>query len=229
MRQERRLQEESRHRRRTIADAVEVVRQDLGIEIARAQVQIGPLSLSSGKSTGLVDVVFSELGCRVSLPTSARFTGLTKSGSQRMEFDIALLDRAETCSDGSVRLTNNTRLSAVEVVPTPLPYKPSQLEERILRHVIDLTKSDHCYRPLLEGLPSDLQDRFEEHFREAREIDYSRVRGLDVPVLKVIRGYINDKEPKRRLSEQKIADALATFGVRVPRPRRRSRRSNRSS
>jgi hypothetical protein len=226
MPQERRLQEQDRSSRRTIADAVDIVRQTLGgVEIARARVHVYPLLLPSGKPTALVDIVFSDLGCRVSLPTSTRFTGLSDIDSQRKEFEIALLDGAEVSSDGSVRLASGLKVRAVEVVPTPLPYIPSQLDEKILRHVIELTKSDHCYRRLLEGLPGDVQERFEEELREASAVDYSRIRRLHVPALKVIRGYINDKEPALRLSEQKIADALAIFGARTPRRRERKGRA----
>jgi hypothetical protein len=43
-----------------------------------------------------------------------------------------------------------------------------------------------------------------------------------VPLLKVLRGYIEDTDPELKVSNQKIADALATFGVRIPRRRRRA-------
>jgi hypothetical protein len=78
------LQEERRNSRRTIADAFEVVHQVLGIdEIPPARIQIGLLRLPSGKVTGLVNVVFADLGCRVSLRTSTRFKALTDTSSQR--------------------------------------------------------------------------------------------------------------------------------------------------
>ena len=57
-----RLHEQRRTSRRTVADALDVVRQRLGVdEIARAEIQIGPLQLPSGKLTALVDVVFPDL------------------------------------------------------------------------------------------------------------------------------------------------------------------------
>jgi hypothetical protein len=218
-----RLQEEGRTSRRTVADALDVVRQKLGLnEIPRARIEIGPLQLPSGQCTALVDVVFPELGCIVSLPTSARFKALTDTSSQHQQFEIYRLDGAEVCSDGSVRLIDGTRLRAVEVVPTHLPYEPSQLDKRILGHVILLTNSYDCSRILLEGLPKDLQDKFEEDFRKARALDFSRVRTIQAPLLKVIRGYIERKNPELKVSDQKIADALATFGVRVPRRRPRA-------
>ena len=223
MRQCIRLQEECRTRRRTIADAVDVVRQKLGLnEVARATIRIGPLQLPSGDSTALVDVVFPDLGYVVSLPTSAQFKALHGTGPLHKEFEISLLDRAEVYADGSVLLLDGTRLRAVEVRPTYLPYEPSELDYRILRHAIFLTNSAHCYRKLLEGLPPEFKDKFEPHFQDVRALEYSRVRTIRAPLLKVLRGYIEDTDPELKVSNQKIADALATFGVRIPRRRRRA-------
>jgi hypothetical protein len=216
-----RLQEERRTRRRTVADALDVICQAFGIaEIPDAQIQLGPLRLPSGKLTALVDVVFPDLGCRVSLPTSARFKALTDASSQRQVFEIFLLDQAEVYSDGSL-LLDGTRLRAVEVIPTYLPYEPSELEERILRHVIVRTNSYHCYRSVREDVPEHLRDQIPD----VRALDYARVRTIQTPPLKAIQSYIEVHDPKLKVSNQKIADALAAFGVRVPwrRPRTASR------
>jgi hypothetical protein len=213
------LQEERRTRRRTVADAFEVVRQLLGIdEIPRAQIQLGPLRLPSGKLTALVDLVFPDLGCRVSLPTSARFRALTDASSQHRAFKISLLDQAEVCSDGSVLLADRSRLRAVEVIPTHLPYEVSELEERILQHVIARTNSYHCYRSMREDVP----EHFRDQIPDIRVLDYSRVRTIQAPPLRAIRAYIQASDPELKVSSQKIADALAMFGVRIPRRRSRA-------
>ena len=44
-----------------------------------------------------------------------------------------------------VLLSDGTRMHAVEVIPTHLPYHPSELDERILGTVIAMTKAD-CFR-----------------------------------------------------------------------------------
>jgi hypothetical protein len=216
-----RLQEGRRTSRRTVADAIDVVRQVLGLnEIPRGQFEIGPLQLPSSKWTALVNVVFPDLSCVVSLPTAARFRARKGLSSQQTELEISQLDHAEVCSDGSVLLLNGTRLRAVEVVPTRLPYEPSTLEERILRHLISLTSAESdCYRSIREGLPEHLQYQVPDF----RTLDYSRVRKIQAPLLKVIRGHIEDNDPDLKASNQKIADALATFGVRVPKRRLRTR------
>jgi hypothetical protein len=214
-----RLGEEGRTSRRTVADALEVVRRVVGLdEVPRAQLRIGLLRLPSGKRTALVNAIFPDLGCVVSLATSARFRGRTGSSSRHMELEISLLDGAEVCSDSSILLVDGTRLRAVEVVPTRLPYKPSKLDEQVLRHVISLTKADNCYRSIREGLPENLQDEVPD----LRALDYSRVRTIQAPLLKVIRAFIEDHDPGLQVSTQKIADALATYGIRVPRPRQRA-------
>jgi hypothetical protein len=155
------LQEEQRANRRTIADAMEVVRQEQGIDdIAHAEIRLAPLQLPSGKSTAVVQVLFPDLGCSVSLPSSPRFRALNATSSQRTVLEISLLDGARICSDNSVVLADGTRLRAVELLPTYLPYNLSQLEERILLHVISLTKSgSSCYRSIREHLPEHMQDR----------------------------------------------------------------------
>jgi len=214
-----RLQEERRTKRRTVADALDVVRRVLGLEHPpRGQMKVGLLGLPCGNRTGLVDVIFPDLECIVSLPTSARFRALSGTSSEHQEFEISRVDGAEVDSDGSVRLADGARLRAVEVVPTRLPYKPSQLDERILRHVISLTRASDCYRSIREGLPEHLQHQVPD----LRALDYSRVRTIQAPPLKVIQGYIEDNDPECKPSIQKIADALAAFGVRVPRPRPRT-------
>jgi hypothetical protein len=210
------LDQDGRTKRRTVADALEVVRQRLGVgEITRAEIRLAPFALPWGGSTAAVVVLFPDLGCYVSLPASARFGARTDTSPQRQAFEIALLEGAEICSDGSVLLKDGSRLRAVEVEPTGL-HKPSALDERILVHVIAMTESFHCYRSIREGLPEDLQ----RQILDLRALDYSRVRTIQAPPLKVIRGYI-ENDPQLRISNQKIADALARCGVRVPRRRPR--------
>ena len=134
------LDQEGRIQRRTVADALEVVRQRLGVgEITRAEIRLAPFALPWAGSTAAVVVLFPDLGYCVSLPASARFSARTDTSRQRQAFEIALLEGAEICSDGSVLLKDGRRLRAIEVEPTGL-HKPSALDEGILRHVIAMTR-----------------------------------------------------------------------------------------
>jgi hypothetical protein len=213
------LKEDSRTKRRTVADALEVVRQELGVnEIPAAEIKVGPFQLPSGEATAVVVVVCPDFDCCVSLPASCWFRALSERSSQRGLLKISCLDKAKVCPDGSVVLTDGSRLRAVEVVPTAMPYALSPLEERVLRHVIELTKSHDCYRNLRDDLPQHLQPGIPDLY----VLDYDRVPKIEAPPLKLIRAYIEDHDPELKVSNRKIADALAKCGVRIPRRRPRA-------
>ena len=211
-----RLREEERMSRRTVADALEVVREERrGEQVASGRFDIAVIELPSKERTALVDVVFPELGCRVSLPTSARFSARPQTKPGRREFDISRLRDASVTSDGSVMLSDGTRLHAVEVIPTHLPYHPSELDERILGAVIVMTKAD-CFRNLRDDVP----ERYRDHIPDWWVLDHGRVAKIQAPPLKVIQGHIADNDPDLKVSLQKISDALKMFGIRIPRRRR---------
>src|SRR5262245_3127671 len=101
-----RLQEERRTKRRTVADALDVVHRVFGLEDPpRGQIMVGPLGLPSGW-TALVDVIFPDLERIVSLPTSAQFRARSGTSPPHNMFEISRLDGAEVDSDGSVRLAD---------------------------------------------------------------------------------------------------------------------------
>jgi hypothetical protein len=152
------LKEDSRDKRRTVADALEVLRQERGVdEISSAEIKVGPFELPSGEATAVVAVVCPDLDCFVSLPASGWFTAKFESSSQRQRCEISCLHGAKVGPDGSVVLTDRRRLRGVEVVPTPMPYELSQVEQRILSNVIRFTESYGCCRNLRDGLPQHLQ------------------------------------------------------------------------
>jgi hypothetical protein len=64
---------------------------------------------------------------------------------------------------------------------------------------------------------------FEEMIPEIRFINCGALEGLELPSLKYLAAQIGKKDPTlKRLSHQKIADALRKFGMRIPasRPRK---------
>ena len=212
-----RLREEERMSRRTVADALEVVRNERPGEqvVVSGRVDIAMIELPSKERTALIDVVFPELDCRVSLPTSAWFSARPETKRGRQEFDVSRLQDAVVTADGVVILSDGTPLRAVEVVPTHLPYHPSELDERILRAVIAMTKAD-CFRNLRDDLPQRYRDQVPDWW----VLDYGRLHTIKAPQLKAIQGYIEDKYPDLKVSLQKISDALKMFGIRIPRRRR---------
>jgi hypothetical protein len=204
--------------RRTVADALEVIRQEFGVdETPGAEIRVGPLLLPSGEATAVVVLICPDLDCYVSLPASWWFTEFTERSSRRHRFEILCLDQAKVGPEGSVVLTDGRRLRGVEMVPTHMPYELSRVEKRILQNVIKLTESDGCYRNLREDLPEHLQPGIPDLW----VLDFGRLHTIPGRKLKAIKVYIEKHDPELRVSNQKIADALAKCGVRVPRRRPR--------
>lgn len=220
-----RLREESKQSRRTIADALEVLREAADFEEDdRAEIRIGPLQLPSGHVVHLVDIVFDaplrEKVYIVSLPTSAKCRAICDGSPRRNELEISRLDGAVIDAEASVYFSGG-KLHAVEVIPFPLCYEPTELDRRIVHLTIAIIGAeDRCYRSLRDGVPLQFQDMVPD----IGLLDCSRLSELDVPPLKNIVSLIAEKDKTlRKLSPQKASDSLRTFGVRIPkaRPRRK--------
>jgi hypothetical protein len=157
MRQYQRLLEDHRNSRRTIADALEVLREVGGFkDHHHAQVCIRRLSLPSGV-VGLVEVRFDDPSREnvsiVSLPSSTRFRAIREGAFRHKGFEIFRLDGATVSADAKVLLTDGTPLRAVEVLPTRLLNQPSKLDWRIVHYTISIIKAEkQCYRSLRQGL-----------------------------------------------------------------------------
>ena len=220
-----RIAENNRNARRTIADALEVLRTVTDFKADfRAKVRIGHITLPSGKAVGLVDIEFegpcSEKSYLVSLATSAKFRALCQDSSQREHFEISLLDGAIVDRVGSVTLEDGTVLKAVEVLPANLPYEPSEIDWRIVWHTIVIVGAEErCFRSWPEGLPpSQTTDP------STLRIDCSKVYDLTIPPLKVLHHDLGLKDPELgALSQQQISDSLAKFGMRPIRARPRKK------
>jgi len=137
MYKEKRLQEDKRNLRRTILDAIYVLRKCAKFgENDRANIRITPMRLPSHQIVALVDLIFSKPLQRTdyvaSLPTSAQFTALSGESPRRENFDIALLDRAVVDFGGNVTLPDATSLRGVQIVPAQLSYQPSDIDWRII-------------------------------------------------------------------------------------------------
>jgi len=218
------LENESRASRRTVADGVELLREFAAFdEDEHAEIRVGPLQLPSGDLVGLVNILFdSPLREKVyvaSLPTATRFCAICPGTSERDCFEIFRLDGGVVDAQANVLLRDGMRLRAVEVLPFRLPYEPTELDWRIVHHTVYIIRAqERCYRSLRDGLPPGLQHMMPDR----RFLDCSRLHGLNMPPLKVIASLIAERDKiLRKFSPQKVADALRTFGVRVPRPRPR--------
>jgi hypothetical protein len=221
-----RLLEEKRTLRRTIADAIEVLYESADFKAEdHAEIRVKPIEFPSGTIVGVIILEFkaptSEKIFVVSLPASTRFRAVRQGSSQRECFEISRLDGAPVDSAGNVTLDNGEPIRALELIPSRLlSYEPSQLDWFIVHSTVAvLGEERRCYRHLGEGLPSPYREMVPD---ELRFLDHSALTKLKAPFLKVIAGYIEQRFPHLAVpSEQKIADALARFGIRHPRPRRR--------
>lgn len=207
------LQSDERTKRRSIADAINLLPSD---GAWRGQIRVGGLQLPSQDVVGLIAVYAENAAADtiliVTLPSAKQFRARPEGSQELGTFDIFRLDGAIVDGRGTVELVDRTRVRAVEVVPALLPYNVTDLDWLILHHTIALMKAEQeCYT-----YPICFADR-----RDA--LDCSTLRNLSgrIPLLKQIQGDIADQEPALKdLSEQKIADTLCKFGIRTPRRRR---------
>jgi hypothetical protein len=209
-----------RNSRRTIVDAIEVLREAAEFkEHNRAEIRVGGLRLPSGQVVGLVNVVFDaplrDKGCVVPLTCSTQFEALRPGSSQRNVLEVDQLDGASVDFEGNVLLSNGSALRAVEVIPARLSIEPSERDWKIVHHTLSIIGAEQCYRPWPDS--------------ERSVLDCSLLAGLTLPQLKQIAWRLEERDPSLKgLSQQKIADALRNFGIRLPapRPRRKPRHPN---
>lgn len=219
------LGENERNERRTIADALEVLRTKANFEQDDlALVRLGMLRLLSNEIVGLVLVSFDstihQKTFLVSLPTADRFRAKLENLPTPQEFEIARLNGATIDSRGQVQLSDGAQIRGVEVIPSLLPYNITRLDGAIIRQTIAaLGIEEECrYHPghdVLENLGFD-------PYRNS--IDCSKLSGHPPPLVKTIQARIQDHEPGLgTVSLQKIADTLRNFGMRIPAGRTSSR------
>jgi hypothetical protein len=217
------LREEERNKRFTVSHAIDVLPKSAGFgDDDFAEIRVSTMLLPSRDKVGLANVFFDShnLGKTlvVSLATSAEFRAKRQGEADARGFSIFELDGAKVDNNGIVRLSDGAVLRAVEVIPAKLPLTPSDLDWRIVHHVISIIGAeDHCYRSIREHAKPKCLDVSEEMIPEIRFIDCSALEGLELPSLKYFAQQIGQRDPTlKRLSRQKIADALRTFGMRIP-------------
>jgi hypothetical protein len=195
------LREKERLTRRTVADAIDVLREFAGFgEHDHAEIRINVIPLPSKQTVGVILLRFDAPSDQevffVSLPTSGRFNGRREGSSRPATFEISQLDGALVDANATVRLRNGELLRAVEVVPASLPLEPSELDWKIVHHTISVVGAEkRCDRTW----------RTNGH----RVIDCKRLPTLKPPPLKELAWRLAEQDPALRgVSPQKIADAL---------------------
>jgi hypothetical protein len=218
MRQHKRLAEPDSDLRRTAMDALEVLRKEVGFQDDdQAEIHIGLLRLVFGDKVGLVDIRFDctardTVYC-VSLPASTHFSAIAEGATFSRRFEIMRLHEARIDGRGRFRLSDGNGMRALEFEPKRLPAKPSDLDWRIVHLTLELVDAKDCYRSLQEGFSSDQRDMVPN----LSFLDVARLSGLALPPLQDITRHIVSRHKK--VSGQKIANALRKFGIRHPQAR----------
>src|ERR1700733_13602794 len=119
-------------KRRTLADAIEVLHRDVGFQgDDRAQIRLGRMQLPSGDIVNLTGIFFESSVHQktfiVWLPTAVKFRAILQDQSVIGQFDIDRLQEATFDDAGNVELSDGTRMHAVEIIPAHLPYELSDL------------------------------------------------------------------------------------------------------
>ena len=217
------LSQADRDRRRTVSDALNVLARDAGFGSAdTAEIRVGFLQLPSSEVVGLTNVYFDNRSTGktvvVSLATAADFWAICQGEADARRFPILELDGASANNDSIVRLLDGTVLRAVEVVPAKLPRNPSELDWKIIHHVISIVKVENqCYRSFREHAKPACADVPEEMIPEDRIIDCSALQIGNLPSLKYLKQQIGRRDRSlKNVSHQTIADALRDFGMRIP-------------
>jgi hypothetical protein len=221
------LAEEDRRKRRTLADALEVLRTDANFkEGDAAEIGIGALKLPSSEIAYLIYVSFRNTVHQktflVSLPTAGKVRARLLGDQKLQEFEIERLNGAIANGRGDVWLSDGAQIRGVEVIPALLPYEITPLDWTIIRQTIaELGIEEHSrYAPRFEVARTYLGRSL------LNSIDCSKLTGHPPPLLKSIQARVLDDSPEfGTISLQKIADTLRKFGMRRPANRRKPKKN----
>jgi hypothetical protein len=216
-----RLIDAGRESRRSMADVIDVLRRLPNFsESMEAVVRATPLQLPSGHRTALIQIVCEAQGFAVSLPSAAYFRAIRNPSLGPERFEILRLDGAKVDMAGNVALQGATIIHGVQVVPTFVPPKLIQTEERIIAWVVRcFHPRKRCFRYLPNpGIPHPLRRR-----AKLGRLDYGTLHSLELPPLKKIECALKEMDGFGHCSRQTIASALAKSGMR-PRGTRRSQK-----
>lgn len=212
------LAEPDRDSRRTVMDALEVLRNEAGFQDGdRAQFHIGLLRPPSGDKVGLIQLRFDaplrDATSCVSLPAATYFNAIPKDFPARRRFEVERLDQAFVDGWGHIELIDGNQLRALEIEPANLPLNPTDLDWRIVHLTLELIGAKDCYRSLRDDLSPDRR----ETIPDICILDVARLSTLNLPPLRDIARYVVSKYQK--VSGQQVANSLRKFGIRHPQKR----------
>lgn len=215
------LAEGNKHNRRSLADAIDLLITHADFKPGHlAEICTGRLPLYAAEPLIQLCIQFRNPAESVTflvwLPTSVRFKATSLDQSTADNLGTAKLNDATVDFSGNVVLATGEQLRAVEIIPSILPYDLSDLEWRILECTIKCMKiEDVVVRTWGEELDSEVQATLPE----IHGIDFQRLKGFEVPPLKVLQDFIT-KQGIKRVSLEKISNTLSKCGMRAVTRRR---------
>ena len=189
-----------------------------------ARIHTGTLPLFKAQPLVQLCVQFQDLRKStifvVWLPSSTHFKAKPLDRSGACNLNTANLNNATVDFNCKVTLAAGEQMNAVEIIPSVLPYELSDLEWQILECTIKYLKiEDLVVRIFGEELAPEIQ----ETLPKICGIDFQRLKGFEVPHLKVLRQVLVENGVGN-LSLEKISNTMSKCGMR-PVARRRPTRS----
>lgn len=211
----------------TVAEALERLSRDpVGFRPGdQATFNVADLTLPNGRTVPSPAIIFSpspvsELAFAALLAPAGHCWATDPASGKRETYDMHLLHAAIIDHEGRATLSNGATLRAIEVASSRIP-EPSALDWQILKAFIAARGAeDQCYRSVIEGLAPNLAARV-PHLAKIRRIDCSRLSELEPRLLKLDLYDVQQMDPSLQISEEKLAQTLAVFGIRIRKPRRR--------
>lgn len=200
-----------RHSMRSVADALEALRETQHVLADSViEVRTSPLPSRTAARPSIVLVVCRAASLEptwgVALPTSYEFKARPLGQETTETFNVSLLDRAKVDNNGTVTLSDGTRLRAVSVIPAALPWEMTEREKRIvywaIKYMGQKAEAD-CYRFCRPNF-------------ELTGLDYGKLHKLAVDKLEALVQYIADHDPDLCVCRQTVANALGRSGMRAP-------------
>jgi hypothetical protein len=211
------LAEGTKHNRRSVADAIEVLVAYTNFQVGGVgKIAAGIFPFPSKDPLAQLCVGYTDLAAGVTflvwLPICSRFQATYTDQQSTRKFGVFDLNDATVDFSGNVFLTSGARLRGVEVVPAKLPYELSDLERRIIWCTIQFMKIEN---KVVRTLGEELDPELRKGLPTIRRVDFQRLHGLVVPSLESIRSFILENEPGlRSVSLEKISSTLSKCGMR---------------
>jgi hypothetical protein len=214
--------------RTSIAGALEQLRQcPFGFTTTdQATLSVIDLSLPNGRTVPSPALHFRSQHAPdhvfVAMLALATHCWATRTGlAQREKLEVRLLAGALVDSEGRATLGNGETIRAIEMIPSGIP-NPSTLDWQILRALIAARGAkDQCYRSVTEGIPPRFAAQV-PGLASIRCIDCSRLSILKPQLLKQDLDAVQRQDKVAGdITEEKLAQTLAMFGIRTRKPRRR--------